>query len=168
MSSLDRVLESLGDQVVPPNLHQMGTGSSLFGSHHSSLHGRPSGEGTISPSDPLAGGPTGRASWKTLRDFVDERAIEEAMERMEQDRTTLDVRQFARFGSICFRSEDAKKQIGPIGDDHFTSRQPDERYLDNSCRPPRRLQPNRRATHRHPRVYFRWDGNSFGQSSGTL
>ena len=87
--SLDRVLESLGDQVVPPNLHQMGTGSSLFGSHHSSLHGRPSGEGTISPNDPLQAGPTDRASWKTLRDFVDERAIEEAMERMEQERAEM-------------------------------------------------------------------------------
>lgn len=32
-----------------------------------------------------------KAKWKTLRDFVDERAIEEALERMEEDRIALDV-----------------------------------------------------------------------------
>lgn len=32
-----------------------------------------------------------RSSWKTLRDFVDERAIEDMLDRVESDRSTLDV-----------------------------------------------------------------------------
>lgn len=32
-----------------------------------------------------------RSKWKTLRDFVDEKAIEDALERMEEERTALDV-----------------------------------------------------------------------------
>jgi autophagy-related protein 17 len=33
-----------------------------------------------------------RAKWKTLRDFVDDRAIEEILETVENDRNTLEVR----------------------------------------------------------------------------
>ena len=32
-----------------------------------------------------------RKKWKTLRDFVDERAIEDVLERIEQDRADLDT-----------------------------------------------------------------------------
>jgi autophagy-related protein 17 len=33
-----------------------------------------------------------RKRWKTLRDFVDERAIEDVLETVESDRSALDVR----------------------------------------------------------------------------
>jgi autophagy-related protein 17 len=32
-----------------------------------------------------------RSKWKTLRDFVDERAIEDALDNMDRDRSVLDV-----------------------------------------------------------------------------
>jgi autophagy-related protein 17 len=32
-----------------------------------------------------------RKKWKTLRDFVDERAIEDVLDTIENDRNTLDV-----------------------------------------------------------------------------
>lgn len=35
-----------------------------------------------------------RSSWKTLRDFVNERDIEKALDRIENDRDALDVRPF--------------------------------------------------------------------------
>ena len=35
-----------------------------------------------------------RSKWKSLRDFVHERGIEEATESMDNDRVTLDVRVF--------------------------------------------------------------------------
>lgn len=33
----------------------------------------------------------GRTKWKSLRFFVDERAVEEAVERMDEDRNSLEV-----------------------------------------------------------------------------
>ena len=87
--SLDAILESLGSQLVPPGLHQLSSGSSLFGSQHSlsePLDKNPEGDTTANGShDP-------KAKWKTLRDFVDEKGIEEAFERMDEDRNNLDVR----------------------------------------------------------------------------
>jgi autophagy-related protein 17 len=90
--SLDAILESLGQQHVPPNLHLMSSGSSLFGSQHSlpDITEIPDEEtsrsqaGTSSPAD-------AKSKWKTLRDFVDEKAIEDALEQMEEDRNSLDV-----------------------------------------------------------------------------
>ena len=37
---------------------------------------------------------TDRSRWKTLRDFVDERAIEDALDTIEKDRLELDVSAF--------------------------------------------------------------------------
>lgn len=36
-----------------------------------------------------------RSTWKTLRDFVDESAIEQVLDAVENDRTRLDVRVFS-------------------------------------------------------------------------
>lgn len=91
--SLDAILENLGLQHVPPNLHLMSSGSSLFGSQHS----LPGADITTTPEEDLSSpGPSAsprdeRSKWKTLRDFVDEKAIEDALERMEEERTVLDV-----------------------------------------------------------------------------
>lgn len=102
--SLDAILESLGAQLVPPSLHQLSSGSSLFGSQHSISDGEGAGDNTEvqtrgrrlqsgSEQDRTGTGPTSaaKAKWKSLRDFVDERGIEDALERLEEDRNALDV-----------------------------------------------------------------------------
>jgi autophagy-related protein 17 len=38
-----------------------------------------------------------RKKWKTLRDFVDERAIEDVLENIENDRNALDVSMLLEF-----------------------------------------------------------------------
>ena len=103
--ALDRILESLGSQVVPPDFHQASSGSSLFGSQHSDQGLE--GNGHAAPStSPFQRSPTAtlrnaprpsvdHTDWKTLRDFVDERAIDDALETMDNDRTALDVRESA-------------------------------------------------------------------------
>lgn len=103
------MLESLGTHLVPPEFHQSSAESSLFGSQHShpvdlefkdktaSLK-RSNGLITNSPSSTLRN-QTGsgkdkeddRKKWKTLRDFVDDQAIEDVLEIMENDRASLDV-----------------------------------------------------------------------------
>lgn len=88
--SLDAILENLGLQHVPPNLHLMSTGSSLFGSQHS-LPGT-----TVIPEKEIlkpesSSASDGKSKWKTLRDFVDEKGIEDALEHMEEERTILDA-----------------------------------------------------------------------------
>ncbi|KAG6817162.1 hypothetical protein H0H87_012123 [Tephrocybe sp. NHM501043] len=114
--ALDAVLESLGSQLVPPDFHQSTSAdSSLFGSQHSDdgklltgLKSNGSGVSAIShsPSSTLRGGlrngkqamkenerPDAEADkrmWKTLRDFVDDQAIEDVLESMENDRLGLD------------------------------------------------------------------------------
>ncbi|KAG8775002.1 autophagy protein 17 [Ceratobasidium sp. 428] len=100
--SLDLVLEQLGNQGVPPSLHKTITGSSVFGSpasntskelppvSQSGMNGRsPHDAGrvdheknTVTDQD--------RRKWKTLRDFIDERSIEDALERIEEERLQLD------------------------------------------------------------------------------
>ncbi|KZT22417.1 hypothetical protein NEOLEDRAFT_1071676 [Neolentinus lepideus HHB14362 ss-1] len=95
--ALDAILESLGGQVVPPDFHETSSDTSLFGSQHSEdeipdaeLHASQSGSGangihrnkTVSRDD--------RSRWKSLRDFVDERAIDEMLETIESDRTGLE------------------------------------------------------------------------------
>lgn len=98
--ALDNILESLGSQLVPPDFHQDASDSSLFGSQHSGDDHEPNGRATESPQlSPSATvrnvqkekTGTDRKNWKTLRDFVDDRAIEDALETMENDRTALDV-----------------------------------------------------------------------------
>ncbi|KAG6909963.1 hypothetical protein DXG01_014232 [Tephrocybe rancida] len=116
--ALDNVLESLGAQLVPPDFHQSASAdSSLFGSQHSdqgpSHHpGERRANGSVvsavshSPSSTLRGGfrngrqdvkenerPDAEADkriWKTLRDFVDDQAIEDILESMENDRLGID------------------------------------------------------------------------------
>lgn len=117
--ALDSTLESLGSQVVPPDFHQSASAdSSLFGSQHSDQdhEAAKSGEHTQngnarssvsrSPSSTLRNGlqngkqkakdqkpnpQTDRRSWKTLRDFVDDQAIEDVLETIENDRLRLEV-----------------------------------------------------------------------------
>ncbi|KAF4571301.1 autophagy protein 17 [Pleurotus pulmonarius] len=99
---LERVLESLGGQYVPPGFHQTSSDSSLFGSQHS-LNGKAEERARnghaisaqTSPSATILGLQDGRVhsdrrKWKTLRDFVDDGAIEDALETIENDRTALD------------------------------------------------------------------------------
>src|SRR5258705_9296450 len=85
--ALDAILESLGTQLVPPSLHQMSSGSSLFGSQHSLS------DPTILQTDdhqgPLSQDP--KAKWKSLRDFLDEKGIEDTLDRIEEERSNLDV-----------------------------------------------------------------------------
>jgi autophagy-related protein 17 len=103
--ALDKILESLGSQVVPPDFHQASSSSSLFGSQLSDEEAQ--GNGRAASTLPFEQSPTAtlridlhgkrvkllsdRTSWKTLRDFVDDRAIDDALEAMESDRSALDV-----------------------------------------------------------------------------
>lgn len=100
-SALDTILESLGAQLVPPGFHQTSTDSSLFGSQHSLDKVKGIIDPTQSPSATVrenvfekkpATKHVDRSTWKTLRDFVDESAIEQVLDAVESDRTRLDVR----------------------------------------------------------------------------
>lgn len=67
----------------------MSSGSSLFGSQLSLPDTTTVPEdAVVNPSDST---PNIKSKWKTLRDFVDEKAIEDALEQMEEDRNALDV-----------------------------------------------------------------------------
>ena len=103
--ALDTILESLGAQLVPPGFHETSADSSLFGSQHSLDKANGIIEPTQSPSatvrlnvvdKKLAKKHVDRSTWKTLRDFVDESAIEQVLEAVESDRTKLDVRVLLR------------------------------------------------------------------------
>ncbi|CAE6406702.1 unnamed protein product [Rhizoctonia solani] len=99
--SLDAILEQLGNQAVPPSLHKTVSGSSVFGSPRSDL-----GHQLFDTPKPGINGKASlaashlnqesdqtvheRSKWKTLRDFIDERSIEEALERIEEERSHLD------------------------------------------------------------------------------
>lgn len=112
--ALDAILESLGSQLVPPDFHQTSSDSSLFGSQHSDEHSpEPVDKDTGSLSQPQLLSPTltvrdgqfgrrengkgDRRKWKTLSDFVDERAIEDVIDTIEHDRNVLDVCYFFFF-----------------------------------------------------------------------
>lgn len=99
--SLDSLLDDLGSQLVPPSFYETASGSSIFGSQTSEkdafapVPDDPSGvEGTAQTKDGATAaareGNKTRTKWKTLRFFVDERAMEEAMERMDEDRNSLE------------------------------------------------------------------------------
>ena len=111
--ALDVILESLGSQVVPPSFHVASSDSSLFGSQPGTDDEVDMPDHVQKPADdPLPGqSPTetlrnvlrtslpkhngrkyDRSKWKTLRDFVDERAIEGVLDGIESDRVALDVR----------------------------------------------------------------------------
>ena len=112
--ALDSVLESLGSQYVPPDFHTVSVDSSPFGSQNgsedeneddgtpfglpkSTSDPRQSPTDTIRTRSPLAkldekkSKRMDRRRWKTLSDFVDERAIEDLLDTIETDRQGLDV-----------------------------------------------------------------------------
>lgn len=92
------MLESLGSQLVPHDFHSTTDDSSLFGSPTSEegnqditeKHPEHSPTGTVRNS--RLPNTADRSRWKTLRDFVDERAIEDVLETLDSHRGTLDVR----------------------------------------------------------------------------
>ncbi|KAI9061011.1 hypothetical protein FKP32DRAFT_1654906 [Trametes sanguinea] len=111
--ALDDVLESLGAQCVPPDFHTGSVDSSPFGSQNpsedededdntpfglpkSTSNPRESPTDTVRNRSPSAAlrekrdKRKDRRRWKTLRDFVDERAIEELLDTIETDRQELD------------------------------------------------------------------------------
>jgi autophagy-related protein 17 len=101
--ALEKILESLDTQLVPPDFHQGSADSSLFGSQLSGDENGGKGPGKPStspsqhsPSATLLGthphANADRSKWKSLRDFVDERAIDDVLETMESGKSTLDVR----------------------------------------------------------------------------
>ncbi|KAJ7494648.1 autophagy-related protein 17 [Mycena galericulata] len=98
-NALDGILESLGSQLVPPDFHQHSAASSLFGSQHSEEEEDTFGNVPQSPRHSLSStvhnvrkekARPDRQTWKTLRDFVDDQAIEDVLEKMDNERTTLD------------------------------------------------------------------------------
>lgn len=100
-NALDGILESLGSQLVPPDFHQHSAASSLFGSQHSEDEEDAHASAPSSPRHSLSStvhnvrkekSRPDRQTWKTLRDFVDDQAIEDVLEKMENERAVLDVR----------------------------------------------------------------------------
>ncbi|KAI0049771.1 hypothetical protein FA95DRAFT_1604088 [Auriscalpium vulgare] len=108
-AALDNILESLGAQLVSPGFYETASDSSLFGSQSSDHEAQHKPEQALpSPSHSPAltiknGHANGnvplvkdtlheedRAKWKTLRDFVDERAIEDALETIDEERAAVD------------------------------------------------------------------------------
>ncbi|KAG8895177.1 autophagy protein 17, partial [Tulasnella sp. 408] len=113
--ALDSILESLAQQVVPPSLHEMAEASSLFGEQASDSPGGGHANGVDGrrnerPAPTGVAGDTGflrtfeeirrfqdsqhvlkdQSKWRSLRDFVDERGIDEAADAMDADRNSLD------------------------------------------------------------------------------
>ncbi|KAG9047966.1 autophagy protein 17 [Tulasnella sp. UAMH 9824] len=114
--ALDSILESLAQQVVPPSLHEMAEASSLFGEQPSDSPGGGNANGVDGrrnerPAPTGVAGDTGflrtfeeirrfqdsqhvlkdQSKWRSLRDFVDERGIDEAADAMDTDRNSLDA-----------------------------------------------------------------------------
>ncbi|KAJ7903658.1 autophagy protein Apg17-domain-containing protein [Mycena olivaceomarginata] len=98
-NALDGILESLGSQLVPPDFHQHSAASSLFGSQHSEDEEDAHASAPSSPRHSLSStvhnvrkekSRPDRQTWKTLRDFVDDQAIEDVLEKMENERAALD------------------------------------------------------------------------------
>lgn len=81
---------------MPNDFHSTSDDSSIFGSPKSETNEDPIiPTADRSPAATLRAQPTDKATdksrWKTLRDFIDERAIEEVLESVEIERATLDV-----------------------------------------------------------------------------
>lgn len=74
-----------GRSVIPPDHSPSATlrGVGIYGAQNTGRGNEPRTN---------ASGPLDRQRWKTLRDFVDDRAIEEVYEVIENDRVVLDVR----------------------------------------------------------------------------
>ncbi|KLO17130.1 hypothetical protein SCHPADRAFT_822029 [Schizopora paradoxa] len=79
--NLDTILEALGAQPVPASFYESPTSSSVFGSQFPDPDGEDKQPGRSTED---------RSRWKTLRDFVDERAIEDASETVDNERVALD------------------------------------------------------------------------------
>lgn len=94
-NALEATLESLGSQLVPNDFHSTSDSSSIFGSPKSETIEDPTTSAERSPTATIRAQPTDRYSdksrWKTLRDFIDERAIEDVFEAVELERAALDV-----------------------------------------------------------------------------
>ncbi|KDQ59057.1 hypothetical protein JAAARDRAFT_127658 [Jaapia argillacea MUCL 33604] len=103
IEELDDILDSLGSRIIPPDFHLDPTDLSPFGSQHSSPSSSGGGEQAgYSPTITIRGDISShsrkkrdelredRSKWKTLRDFVDERAIEDTLEGLENDRMELE------------------------------------------------------------------------------
>ncbi|KAF7312338.1 Kinase activator [Mycena indigotica] len=94
--ALDNILEALGAQLVPPDFHEHLSASSLFGSQHSEGEEPAVVNVLESPRQSLSStvrkikSRPERRTWKTLRDFVDDQAIEDVLEKIENGRTHLD------------------------------------------------------------------------------
>lgn len=105
--ALDAILDALGSQVVPPEFHSTSPVSSLFGSPQASddeseetkTYFKPGQSPTETLRDVLRNGMSNlkrkhrqddRSKWKTLRDFVDERSIEDLLENIDTERSVLD------------------------------------------------------------------------------
>ncbi|KAJ7581262.1 autophagy-related protein 17 [Mycena floridula] len=97
--ALDSILEALGAQRVPPDFYQTPDDSSLFGSQHSDDESVRNVQALLtprhSPSDTVRissaqNARQDRNNWKTLRDFVDDQGIDDVLERMENEKATLD------------------------------------------------------------------------------
>jgi autophagy-related protein 17 len=106
---LDAILESLGTHVVPPDFHENASGSSIFlnptsesetegphnvtaPDHSPTLTICHSNGNTVSASTKARERKGDKGRWKTLRDFVDERAIEDSLETIESERNRLEVK----------------------------------------------------------------------------
>lgn len=76
-------MESLGTQPVPLSFYESPSASAVFAQPSSDEEDVEDGVSQSRGRD--------RRKWKTLRDFVDERGIEEAIETMENDRQLLEV-----------------------------------------------------------------------------
>ncbi|KAI0033079.1 autophagy protein Apg17-domain-containing protein [Vararia minispora EC-137] len=105
--ALDTILESLGRELVPPSFHEVEIDVSLFGSQSSDSEEErptPATSPDRSPTLTIRGSESkqqkrkkkaearlqDRSRWKSLRDFVDEHAIESEIEIMENERSELD------------------------------------------------------------------------------
>ena len=90
---MDSTLELLGSQVVPPSFHQSSLESSLFGiqtpENNDEVLGHEQAQ-TLQATNGDQGPSQDRSKWKTLRDFVDERGLEDVFESIEGERNALD------------------------------------------------------------------------------
>ncbi|KAF5327436.1 hypothetical protein D9619_004192 [Psilocybe cf. subviscida] len=140
--ALDAILEALGSQVVPPEFHQTSIDSSLFGSQHPSdlvQTQTSSGQYKGNPANPpqVRVGMTpyttrngsvkryaneqqhkDRTRWKTLRDFVDDQAIDDMLEMIESDRAALDatIGRTDDYPETLTRTIDTIRTSLPLGD----------------------------------------------------
>lgn len=80
-AELDAVLDMCGNQTVPPSFH-----TPLAADGDEPLFRPPD-----SPPPTRPPSATNERAWKTLRDFIDERALEDAAEMVDAQRNELDV-----------------------------------------------------------------------------